>query len=68
MAGSEVDITQRRQSEERRRLLAEITSQLLASDHQQRIVETICHRVMDHLNCDMFLNYLLDEAQDACGL
>jgi signal transduction histidine kinase/CheY-like chemotaxis protein len=34
---------------------------LLASDQPRHIVETICHRVMEHLGCQVFLNFLVDE-------
>ncbi len=58
--------------EERTRLLSEVTAQLLASDRPQQLVETLCRRVMDHLGCHVFFNYLFDDSSDrlhlnACG-
>ncbi|MHB0955314.1 MAG: response regulator [Pirellulaceae bacterium] len=52
---------ERKRGEERRRILADVTAQLLASEQPQRIVEAICRRVMDHLGCHLFLTFLLDE-------
>ena len=52
------NITARKQAEEalrnreqRGRLLSEVTSQLLASNRPQQIVESLCRRVMDYLGC-----------------
>lgn len=56
------DITKRKLAEDRRRLLSEVTSQLLASDEPQRVVESLCHKITDHLGCHVFFNYLVDEA------
>jgi PAS domain S-box-containing protein len=63
LVGSHGDITDRKQAEEQIRLLSTITSELLASDHPQRIVETLCRRVMDRLGCHVFFNFLVDEQQ-----
>jgi PAS domain S-box-containing protein len=59
--GAFMDITLLKRAEERTRLLSEVTAQLLASDQPQRIVETLCRRVMDHLGCQVFFNFLVDE-------
>jgi len=56
------DITERKLAEDRGRLLAEVTSQLLASDQPQQVVESLCRKVTDHLGCQVFFNYLVDEA------
>ncbi len=56
-----VDITDRKRAEERTRLLSEVTSELLASDRPQAIVEVLCRRVMEHLDCQAFFNFLVDE-------
>ena len=61
--GTCIDITDRKQTEERIRLLSAITSELLASNYPQRIVEAICRRVMDHLGCHVFFNFLVDERE-----
>ena len=55
------DITERNRAEERTRLLSEVTAQLLASDQPQGIIEALCRRVLDHLNCHVFFNFLVDE-------
>jgi len=62
------DIGERKRAEERTRLLAEVTSELLVSEHPQRIVEALCHRVMDHLGCDVFFNFLVDEQKQGLRL
>ncbi|MEN6452302.1 MAG: GAF domain-containing protein [Thermoguttaceae bacterium] len=56
-----VDLTDRKNAEERARLLSDVTAQLLASDKPQAVVESLCRRVMDHLGCHVFFNYLADE-------
>ncbi len=52
---------ERKRAEERWRLLAEINAQLLASDRPHQVVEAICRQVMEHLDCEMFLNVLVNE-------
>ncbi len=48
-------------AEERTQLLSEVTAQLLASGQPQQIVEVLCRRVMEHLGCHVFFNFLVDE-------
>ncbi|MEN6497104.1 MAG: PAS domain-containing protein [Thermoguttaceae bacterium] len=72
------DITDRKRTEEalhktlaRLQILSEVTSQLLATDRPQEIIEDVCRKVMDHLECHVFLNFLV-EGEDrlrlnACG-
>jgi PAS domain S-box-containing protein len=62
------DIRQRKEAEqalkrsnERFSLLAETAGQLLATDDPQRAIEELCNKVMKHLDCQMFCNYLADE-------
>ena len=62
------DITERvraeevlRLNEEKAGILSNVTSRLLASDNPQAIVEELCLRVMDFLDCHAFFNYLVDE-------
>jgi PAS domain S-box-containing protein len=62
------DIGARKRTEERVRLLSEVTAQLLASEEPKRIVETLCRRVMDHLGCQAFFNFLVDEDQHCLRL
>ena len=55
------EIGERIQAEERTRLLSEITAQLLASEQPQQIVEPLCQAVLEHLDCHVFFNFLVDE-------
>jgi signal transduction histidine kinase/ActR/RegA family two-component response regulator len=55
------DVTERKRAEERTRLLSDVISRLLASDSPQQIVESLCRRVMAHLDCQAFFNFLVDE-------
>ena len=48
---------------ERLGLLSELSSQLLASENPQEIIDVLCHRVMAHLDCHAYFNYLLDSQQ-----
>ncbi len=68
--GTTQDITERKEAEEklrrseaRFRLLSETAGTLLASPSPQRAVEELCTRVMEHLDCQVFFNFLVDEAQ-----
>ncbi len=49
-----------RRSNERLGLLSETASRLLLSDAPQNIVNDLCQRVMDYLNCQVFFNFLVD--------
>lgn len=42
-------------------ILYEVTEKLLASDCPQDVVEELCTKVMKFLECDIFVNYLIDE-------
>ena len=63
--GFNIDITERKRAEEELRhittkleILSESARLLLASEAPEQIVQTICEKVMNHLNCQMFFNYL----------
>jgi PAS domain S-box-containing protein len=67
------DITERRRAEdrvlrslERFELLTATASELLQSTEPQAVVESLCEKVMKHLDCDVFFNFLVDER--ACRL
>ena len=67
-AGINLDISRLKQAEEallrsnqRFELLAETASRLLAAEQPQQIVEDLCRKVMDYLDCHAFFNFLADD-------
>jgi signal transduction histidine kinase/DNA-binding response OmpR family regulator len=58
----------RKRLEERMLLLSDITSQLLSSEQPQQLVESLCRKVMAHLDCQAFFNFLVDEQQQRLRL
>lgn len=75
MTGSSMDVTDRKRaeqtlidSEHRAELLARTVGALLASDDPQALVERLCHDVMRELECEVFLNYMVDEETDRLHL
>ncbi|MGC9986752.1 MAG: response regulator [Polyangia bacterium] len=50
-----------RQSETRLGLLSRTAGRLLTSDAPQNVIEGLCREVMEHLDCQTFFNYLVDE-------
>jgi two-component system sensor histidine kinase/response regulator len=62
------DISRRKAAEERLRLFSDIISRLLASDQPQEIIESLCREVMEHLDCDVFFNFLIDEKENCLRL
>jgi PAS domain S-box-containing protein len=64
------DITARKRDEEALRrsnqrldLLAETANRLLTSVSPQRVVDDICPKVMEYLDCQAFFNFLVDEKE-----
>lgn len=62
------DITLRRQAEEalekseaRFRLLSETAGRLLAAEEPQALINDLCRGVMEHLDCQAFFNFMVDE-------
>jgi PAS domain S-box-containing protein len=62
------DITERKRadvalmkSEEKFKLLSQVAGELLASADPQGLVNHLCRKVMEHLDCHAFFNYILDE-------
>ncbi len=51
-----------RRGEERFRLLSETASRLLTAEQPQTAVNDLCRQVMEHLDCQMFFNFLVDDA------
>jgi PAS domain S-box-containing protein len=63
------DITSRKEAEEAERaaarrfeLLAHTAGELLQTNEPQKVVETLCRSVMELLDCQVFFNFLVDEA------
>ncbi len=50
-------------SSDRFKLLSEVTARLLQSEDPQAIVQELCLAVMKHLDCQVFLNFLVDESR-----
>ncbi len=62
-----VDFTQLKKTEEalqrmvkRFELLTDTAAELLSARDPQKIIESLCRRVMEHLDCQVFFNYLVD--------
>ena len=51
-------------SERRNALLSEVAARLLLSDDPQALLEDLCHRVMEVLDCQVFLNFLVEPDGD----
>jgi PAS domain S-box-containing protein len=69
------DVTQRRritnelkESEARLRLLSSTAGRLLAAENPQTVVNELCQKVMDHLHCQAFFNFLVDESAGRLAL
>ena len=69
------DITELKQAEEalqknleRLDIISSTASRLLASAEPQTIVESLCRRVMEHLDCHAFFNFLVDEERNCLRL
>jgi len=65
------DISERKHAEaaiqhslQRFELMSSTAGELLVALEPQKIVESLCRKVMDHLECHVFFNYLVDEHTD----
>jgi signal transduction histidine kinase len=63
-------LDQRQQAEEALRfsnqrldLLAETASRLLVAESPQRVVDSLCQKIMEFLDCDAFFNFLVEDDQ-----
>jgi PAS domain S-box-containing protein len=63
------DVTENRRAEarlqrnlQRSELLARTASELLQAPEPERIVDSLCRQVREHLDCDAFFNFLVDES------
>jgi PAS domain S-box-containing protein len=66
--GMTADVTERARAEDtllkskgKLAILSETAGQLLASDNPQQIVDDLCRKVMNFLDCHVFFNYLIDD-------
>jgi len=50
------------ESEARFRLLSDTAGRLLATDDAQDLIEKLCRDVMEHLDCQAFFNFMVDES------
>jgi PAS domain S-box-containing protein len=67
--GAFLDVTERKQAEQalqrslrRFELLAETAGELLQTREPQEVGDALCRKVMEHLDCHTFFNFLVDEA------
>ncbi len=68
LASSVSLVIQNAKTNERLRLLSETASRLLATDEPQKVVNELSQKVMEHLDCHAFLNYLADEEKGCLHL
>ncbi|TFG48080.1 MAG: PAS domain S-box protein, partial [Candidatus Brocadiia bacterium] len=57
-----------RKNEQRFKLLSEIAGKLLRSKNPQRLIETLCFKLMEYLDCHTFFNYLVDDEKQCLHL
>lgn len=57
-----------KKSVERLEIISDTASRLLMSEEPQKVVEALCRKVMKHLDCDAFFNYLVDEQRNCLRL
>jgi PAS domain S-box-containing protein len=62
------DATERKRAERRLDLLAETAGRLLGSDSPRQIVDSLCRKVMDFLDCHAFFNFLVDDERHCLHL
>ncbi len=70
-----MDITERknaqvalRASNERLELLAMVAERLLRAEEPQTVVDELCRKVMRHIDCQFFFNYLVEEPDQSMRL
>jgi PAS domain S-box-containing protein len=73
--GTSADVTERRAAEadlrqttQRFALLSETAASLLRAGDPQVVVEDLCRKVMAHLDCDLFFNFLKEPGTDKLRL
>ncbi len=55
-------------NQQRNELLIDVTSRLLTSENPQTIIDDLCQKIMEFLECDVFFNYLVDEKKGCLHL
>lgn len=55
-------------NQQRDKLLADVFRKLLTNDDPQTIIDSICLETMNFLDCDLFLNYLVDNEKGCLHL
>lgn len=72
---SATDITGHKQRDEalakimeRLEIISRTASELLFSTDPRKIIDALCERIMDHLNCHVFLNYLVNDERNCLEL
>jgi PAS domain S-box-containing protein len=68
IVGAMMDLLPLRQAERRTELLAETSNALLRSDSPQKVIEQLCGKVMEFLECDAFVNFLYDDESGSLKL
>ncbi len=53
---------------QRNKLLADVASNLLANENPQNIIDNLCKKTMEFLECDVFFNYLVDNERGCLHL
>ena len=69
------DITEQKENEQalwestdKFELLAESANMLLVSDNPEKVINELCKKIMEHLDCEVFLYYLVDEEKGSLHL
>jgi len=57
-----------RRSIERLNIISDTASRLLFSADPREVIEDLCNRVMEHLDCQVFFNFLVDDEKDCLQL
>jgi PAS domain S-box-containing protein len=60
--GTCTEVEAHKLAEAKQELLVESISQLLTSQDPQQVIESLCSRVMEFLDCQVFFNFLVDDA------
>ncbi len=64
----ETSLEESRRTAERLNLLSDTAVNLLAAEEPQGVIEDLCRRVMEYLDCQAFFNFLVDPQADRLRL